>query len=84
MKYIVLEMQTNSEGVVSPIVYQFDTRNEAEAKYHYILSFAAVTTLPVHSAAILTNNGEMLASAYYGYTPTPEPNEPEVTEPIEE
>lgn len=81
MKYIVLEMQTAVDGTVASIIYQFDTRNEAEAKYHYILSFAAVTTLPCHSASVLTSNGEMIMSTYYSYTePEPEPNEPEEPE----
>lgn len=75
MKYIVIELQTASDGTVANLVYQFDTRNEAESKYHYILSYAAVTQLPVYAAMILTNTGETIASAYYTYTePEPEPN----------
>lgn len=75
MKYIVIELQTSSDGTVANLVYQFDTRNEAESKYHYILSYAAVTQLPIYAAMILTNTGETLASAYYtGAIPEPEPN----------
>lgn len=81
MKYIVYEMQTALDGTVSCLTYQFDTRNEAESKYHYILSYAAVTTLPCHSAMIATNMGELIASAYYGAEPAPEPEpEPESNE----
>ena len=82
MKYIVLEFQTQNDGTVAMLNYQFDTRNEAESKYHYILSYAAVTTLPCYSAMIVTNTGEVIASAYYTYTePEPEPGpEPEPDE----
>lgn len=81
MTYLVIEIQTNSEGVVSTLTYQFEDRNQAESKYHYILSFAAVTQLPVYSAMIITNTGEVIASAYYNYTPEPEPEPNE--EPVE-
>ena len=73
MQYIVYEMQTSDDGSTSILNYQFDNRNEAESKYHYILSYAAVTQLPVYSAVVMTNRGEIIMSACYGYTPTPEP-----------
>lgn len=76
MKYIVAELQTQADGTVSSLLYQFDDRNQAEAKYHYILSFAAVSELPLYAAMILTNTGETIMSAYYDHTPEPEP-EPE-------
>ena len=42
MTYIVIEMQTNGgvTAVVPPVA--FANRNEAEARFHNILSFAAV------------------------------------------
>lgn len=80
MKFIVLEMQTNTDGTVAMLNYQFDTRNEAESKYHYILSYAAVSTLPCYAAAILTNTGEIIQSEFYQHIePSPEP-EPEPEE----
>ena len=78
MKYLVIELQTATDGTVANLVYQFDTRNEAESKYHYILSFAAVSELPYYSAMIVTSFGETIASAYYDHTPEPE-EEPEET-----
>lgn len=80
MKYIVIELQTSSDGTVANLVYQFDTRNEAESKYHYVLSYAAVSTLPYYAAMIVTNMGEVIASAYYNHIPEPEPNEAELEE----
>jgi len=78
MKFIVIEMQTAVDGTVSMLNYQFDTRNEAESKYHYILSYAAVSTLPCYAATILTNTGEIIQSEFYQHieepTPEPEPN----------
>lgn len=63
--YIVMEIQTNDNGAVGTIVYQFDTLQEAEAKYHALLAVAATSALPVHSAVILTNAGTMVKSEFY-------------------
>lgn len=63
--YIVIEIQTNDNGVVGTIVYQFDTLQSAEAKYHAILASAATSALPVHAAVILTNAGTLVKSEFY-------------------
>ncbi len=60
MKYIVLEIQTNSDGTVGTILTSYDKLNEAESKFFAVLSAAALSTLPTHTAMLLTNNGTML------------------------
>lgn len=55
--YIVIELQKNAEGVVSNLVYSFDTLAEAESKYYSILAAAAISTVPVHSAIIVSEEG---------------------------
>lgn len=60
MKYIVLEIQTNSDGTVGTILTSYDKLNEAESKFFAVLSAAALSTLPVHTAMLLKNNGTML------------------------
>ncbi len=57
MTYLVIEIQTDANGAVSYLVDSFTNRNQAEQKYHLVLSHAAVSTLPTHSVAILTNEG---------------------------
>jgi hypothetical protein len=52
--FIVIELQKNAEGVVSNIVTAFDTLAEAESKYYTILSAAAISKVPVHSAIIVS------------------------------
>ena len=42
MKYIVIEIQTQDDGMVGTLVNAYDARNEAESKYHKVLSAAAV------------------------------------------
>lgn len=58
MKYIVLEIQTSIDNTVSILSYQFDNKQEAESKFHLVLSFAAVSQLPCHTAILLTNTGD--------------------------
>ena len=76
ISYLVIELQTANDGTVSTLTYQFTDRNQAESKYHYIMSFAAVSELPLYAAMIITNTGETLMSGYYNHMPEPEP-EPE-------
>ena len=85
--FIVIEMQTNDgvTAVVPPVA--FATRNEAEARYHAILSAAAVSEVEVHSCAILNEHGIVVQCHYYEHPkpePEPEPEEEPETEPAEE
>lgn len=53
---IVMEIQKGTE--VSTIVNTYESRADAENKYHTILAYAAVSNVPVHSAVMMTDNGE--------------------------
>lgn len=70
--YIVIELQTNADGAVGNLVYKYDSRDEAEAKYHSILAAAAISALPVHAAVMLTNAGTMVKSEFYRHGGEPE------------
>lgn len=61
--YIVIEIQYSDR--VSTLTYQYDTLDEANAKYHTILAAAAVSALPAHAAVILTAWGAMLKAECY-------------------
>jgi hypothetical protein len=55
--YIVIELQKNAEGVVSNIVTSYENLAEAESKYYSVLSAAAISKVPVHSAIIVSEEG---------------------------
>ena len=57
MKYIVMEMQKNVAGEVSDLVTAHNTLAEAESKYYSILAAAAVNSVNVHSAIIVSEEG---------------------------
>lgn len=55
--YIVIELQKNADGVVSNLVTSHNTLAEAESKYYSVLAAAALSTIPVHSAIIVSEEG---------------------------
>ena len=65
MKYIVLEIQTNKNGTVGNIVTSYDDMSLAESKYHQILAAAATSSVPIHTAVMLTNDGAVIKSEHY-------------------
>lgn len=65
MAYIVIEIQKNADGTVSNLVYAYDDVKQAESKYHAVLSAAAVSSLPCHSAVMVNEEG--MPIHYYSY-----------------
>ena len=69
--YFVLEIQIGETGAILP--YAFDNLADAEAKYHAILSVAAKSAVPKHSAVLMAENGITLKKESYFHEE--EPNE---------
>lgn len=67
MHYIVLEIQTNLDGTVGTLAYDYTDRNVAEQKYHTVLAAAAVSEIPTHAAVLMTNEGVTIESKMYHY-----------------
>ena len=63
--YIVVELQTNADGVVSNLVTSHNTLAEAESKFHSIMASAAINDVPVHSAIIVSEEGFPVAHKCY-------------------
>lgn len=65
MKYIVIEIQTNTDGAMGFLTYDFADKAQAESKFHAVLSAAAVSALPVHAACLMDNTGRLLDRKCY-------------------
>lgn len=65
MKYIVIEIQVNWDGTVGNLVTAHDSREQAESKYHAVLSAAAVSKIMKHSAVIMDEEGAVYGSMCY-------------------
>lgn len=61
--YIVLEIQTST--TVATLVSSYENRNQAESKYHQILTAAAVSSIPKHSAVLMDDEGNRIKSECY-------------------
>lgn len=79
MKFLVIEIQIYDNGSAGNNVWAYDTINEAESKYHAVLASAAVSDVPVHSAAILNETGYEIRVQSYNHK-QPEPPVPETEE----
>jgi len=63
--FIVVELQKNADGTLGNIVTPYETLNEADSKFHQILSYAALSDVPIHSACILSERGKMIKNESY-------------------
>lgn len=67
--YIVTEFQTTGD-TTSVSNYTFTNVNAAEQKYHEILSYAAVSTVPLHAVSIFNEYGCVRKNEYYEHPVT--------------
>lgn len=63
--YIVIELQKNTDGHVYNIVTEHPTKDEAESKYHTVLSAAAISKMPTHGAILVSEECFTVASKCY-------------------
>lgn len=66
--YIVIEIQKHADGTMSDITTSFNTLSEAYNKYYSVLAFAAISELPVHSAALMSEEGFVVESKCFKHT----------------
>ena len=65
MNYIVLEYQTTNADATTVLTTTHTTREEAEQKYHMILSAAAVSGLKYHGALLMDAFGMLYKIEHY-------------------
>lgn len=66
--YIVLEIQYNqTDNTVSTLVNSYDDINQAEWKYHQVLSAAAISQIDVHSAVLMDQYGYLIKGEHYNH-----------------
>ena len=64
MTFIAIEIQSNGSSAAC-LVNDYSDRNQAESKYHDILRAAAVSSVPTHSAILLTDTATVLKHETY-------------------
>ena len=73
MNYIVIEQQTTN-GTTAVLTTVKSNINEAEQQYHTVLAAAAVSQVPLHSASMLNERGQLIKYELFDHT-EPEPEE---------
>lgn len=71
MKYYVMEFQT-SNGVPTQITTTKNTLNEALAKYHEVLMYAANSNIDIHGCLVLDQNGFTVERDLFTHISEPE------------
>ena len=72
--YFIMEIQGYADGSFAHLVTRAPSRLEAESEYHRVLSAAAVSGLPMHSAVLLDATGTALMNQCYTHEPEEEGN----------
>lgn len=62
--YLVVELQTTGNQTAN-IATAYESREQADSKFHTILASAAISQVPVHAAVILDEHGDILANGSY-------------------
>jgi len=63
--FYVIEIQKNAQGQYAHLVTTDETQSGAESKYYTVLAAAAISNLPLHTAALLRDDGIALMSKSY-------------------
>ena len=70
--YIIIEIQTNTNGALGVLTTTADNWRLSQKIYHEKLMYAAQSTLPRFAVALLDNSGNLLESRYYTTETEPE------------
>lgn len=71
MAYVAVEQKLKQDGSYEVSTFKKETRDEAERAFHSILSSAATSVHPVHSACILNPEGKLLKTECYKHEQEP-------------
>ena len=65
--YVVVELQKSADDTIASLVTTHQTLNDAESKFHQVLSYAAVSNLPLHSCVLLNEDAYVVKTESYAH-----------------
>ena len=65
--YVVIELQKMSDDQLANLVTTHPTLQEAQSKFHQVLSYAAVSKIPLHSCVLLNEDGYSVKVESYAH-----------------
>lgn len=77
--YIIIEIQKNQDNQIATLVNSYTDKNLAQQKYHQVLAAASVSSILIHSAVMLNEDGYLIKkqSYYHNIEPQEQQNEPQ-------
>ncbi len=69
--FVVIELQKTGDQI-SNIVQSYTNQNEAESRFHAIMSAAAISSVPVHSCIVMDEECRIYQSGTYKHPQTTE------------
>lgn len=69
--FYILEIQKSADGSYAHIVQTASTYNDAMSEYHKVLMYAAKSGLPLHTASLINEIGEVIVHEDYRHTQEP-------------
>ena len=55
--YYIFEIQKQLDGTCAHLLTTAETENEAKSKFHQVMAAAAISSVPIHTAVVLTDEG---------------------------
>ena len=69
--YYIVEIQDTPGTSAALLHYTEETRNAAMSKFHSIMSYAAISTIPYHTCVVMDEQGKYLARECYEHPVIP-------------
>ncbi len=68
-KYVIIEIQKSSDGTIAvPPISTAETLNAARSTFYTICATAAISSVAVHSVALLTDTGQTIGLESFDHT----------------
>ncbi len=65
--YVVVELQKTDENTIASLVSTHQTLQDAQSKFHQVLSYAAVSNIPLHSCVLLNEDAYVVKTESYSH-----------------
>ena len=73
--FYIIETQEQADGTAAMLTYQEQTKNDALSKWHSVLSFAAVSSIYIHSCIVLDSELKTIAKESFKHISVGDTNE---------
>lgn len=66
--FYIIETQQQADGTAAILTYEEETKNGALSKWHSVLQYAAISSVCIHSCAVLNEELKVVARESYRHS----------------